>query len=458
MAVSKGPITGRWYSSLKDDLYQAVPRAKNGECFVVQSFHRLKNDEYIRKYEAFVSSVDFYIYYRGCTEKEHHEVITGGQKPRFDVDLDRERLPSGYETLEQYGDLIRNSIIISILEVLRDCNVPITSMESFIICTSHGPNKYSLHLILSNYMHRNHEEAKEFFRLITEKSKHIEGIMDMSEVVSNGVLDGQIYKSTQNFRIIGSGKRREDGVIVRYKSYVPYIELNGARMDFPKISTAKEELRLFRRASITDVEGCILIPIVLPLKEEFTSKVILPDGVEVDVLEYVDAFDPDSFDVGEVKGSLITLLRKRPSYCVICGREHTSTHPFLTITKYGEVRFYCRRKTDDNWRLIGNITGVKILSNSNSPSGSQETTYDPEEDDPHGEEHTPIPAIPRLESHSRINTSEEFACIHNDNGLADIYREKIPKERKKKLYNEAPRSTYQFSSFKYEKESSMYFD
>lgn len=421
MASSKGPITGRWYSTLKEGLFKAIPRAEASNYFIVQSYYRARNGDYKRTFAAFRSSVDFYIYYRTCADKEHHEVILNLQKPRFDIDLESSKLPSGYESLEEYGNIIRNSIIITVSEVLRDLGVPLADFSSFVICSSHGLNKYSTHIILADYMHTNCNEAKEFFRLIVEKSKTISGVIDLEEPLKNGILDGNIYKSIQSFRLIGSGKRDEFGVIVRHKSYVRSISIYNTILEFEKIENAKDELRLFRRAAITDVVNCKHIPIVLPIKEEFQSNILLPDGIEVNIMSFVDLLDPDTFEVGEVKGSLITLIRKKRSYCTICNREHDRANPYVIVVTNGDIRFYCRQKHDkDNWRQIGNIKPQITIRENPVPEPVKQEE------------------IPEIKTPNPKSRERQFSTLHNTNSLASEYTKQYPKKEGSKRTKKAP--------------------
>jgi hypothetical protein len=417
MATSKGPITGHGYGALKGKLFQSIPRAAAGKFFLVQTFYKT-NEGYNRVYYAYTSSVDFYIYYYKLKEREYHEVILGerSQKPRFDIDLESNKVPNGFK-LETFGHLVRDTLIESILEVLIDLGTPLKSLDQLIICSSHSKAKYSCHIIISGMMHYNNEEAREFFNLVTRKSEQIKendkAHLSLESVIAMGILDNQIYKSIQCFRMIGSGKRDSNGNLVRTKNYQRYVEYKGVLITFPEIITAKDEMNLFRRASITDTTGCTYIPVIVPKKKEISNKIILPDGAEADIMPMVNFFDKDIFEVLDTNGSFIALKRLRPSYCVICNRTHDNTGPFVMVRDDGSVYFYCRRAPKgNNNRKIGNIDGVTNRQ-SDSPTFS-----DSEESPPGSPVGTPVNINPYAEL---IAHTGSLDYIHQSVGLAKDY-------------------------------------
>lgn len=434
MATSKGPISGRWYPTLKEGLFKAIPRAEAGKLFIVQSFKKNKDGEYKRVYAAFVSSVDFYIFYYKLKEREHHEVIMGEvpQKPRIDIDLEIKNVPIEYK-LNEYGDMIRDTVIESMLEVLSDLKTPLESLDNLVICTSHSKVKYSCHIILAGMMHYSCEEAREFFNMIVRKSAEL-GTLNLESVVNVGILDPGIYKSLQNFRLIGSGKRNGSGEIERIKTYQYRVVYKGSEITFPEVKTAIEEMKLFRKASITDTTACKHIPVIVPLKEKIRDNVILPDGAEVDIFAMVDFFDPGAFEIADAEGSLVALRRIRSSKCVICTqnnqefcakyggvpevRIHDNISPFVIVKENGDVLFFCRRSPKGkNFRNIGNIKGVQVttpnkdtsLSHSSSPPGS-----------PAG---TPVD-VNKFDIPPRAEPAESLDYIHNMSSLATEYSQK----------------------------------
>jgi len=56
------------------------------------------------------------------------------------------------------------------------------------------------------------------------------------------------------------------------------------------------------------------------------------------------------FIVRDVKGSIISLKRLKPSFCKICERVHEHENPYLLVID-DNVYFYCRRNTDKNLPL-----------------------------------------------------------------------------------------------------------
>lgn len=372
--TTSGPVNDRWHNALKGDLYSTFQNHE--KLFIVQT--RNYKGNYI--FGAFKSSVDFYLYYRNLQSKQHHEVIPGSkpQKPRFDVDLDLSKLPKG-ETLVEFGNKIRDSILISCSNVLLAHQTPLKSMDDFTLFTATNQEKYSVHIILSSFYHNNNSEAKEFFFRVVEDSK-TNTVCDLSEIIRLGILDSGIYKSSQNFRLYLSGKN-ENGEIVRPKVYVDSISLMGSVHCFPIYTDEKAKLRLFRKSCITDTVGCRYIPIVVPPKKKFDLVLDLPVGYQDIITKALERFQPGEFELLEDKGTLITTKKLNPSYgCKICNRPHESLCPFITITKYGDIKIHCyraieyaRTANDPNfftWRRIGKLD----LPPQNNPVVSNPTS------------------------------------------------------------------------------------
>lgn len=445
--TTSGPIGGIWFRDIKNGLCSNLPNHE--KLFIVQTKNH--REDYI--FGAFKSSVDFYLYYRHLEIKQHHEVIPGfkPQKPRFDLDLDNQKLPSG-ENLNEFGDRIRNSILISCSNVLLEHKTPLESMDDFIIFSSSSTQKYSVHIILSSYYHNNHQEAKEFYFRVIENSKN-NGVYDLSEAVKLGILDSQVYKSRQNFRLYLSGKK-EGGEIVRRKTYVESINLFGNIHCFPQYPDEKSKLRLFRKSCITDTVGCRYIPIVVPPKKKFDLVLNLPDGYENLLKGFIDEYYPGEFELLENKGSLITTKKLNPSYfCKICMRSHESNSPFLTINKYGDVKIHCYRaieyantSKDPNfftWRKIGNMilppqekieTPVQPIENINLEKPIKPTEVSQDEKKPTGyippksEDETWLikPGKPLIFRHGvKINN---IGCINSEKSIEKS--EKKPKKPK----------------------------
>lgn len=360
-----GPIGDRWYTFLKPNngrgLFDSIPRSQIHNYFVVYS---MVNG--YRRYAGFYSSVNFYKFYCRMVNREVHEVILGEvrQKPRFDIDLTMENCPPQYrKTLLDFGNRIRESIIIGAIQVFKDHGIDIDVEKDITICTSHSPevlnkdndkltneSKYSCHIIFHNYFHNNHREAKEFFDLTINHSSTIDPLMERA--VSDGILDRGIYTSLCSLRMIGSGKNGK-----RIKSISMNMLFKGKVYSINPfdMSNEQETLQAFRRTCITDVSGCDLIPIIVPLKNDKYASVDLPEETVNEILLCLarslkcldEKGNPDieamPFKLGKVEDSKVILTRKSPSECRLCRRVHPNIDQYIQVTEGGNLYLYCFR-------------------------------------------------------------------------------------------------------------------
>jgi hypothetical protein len=384
MATSQGPIGGKWYTCLKKKevtndkwkgraLFSTISRDQACKYFLIYSIYRG-----YRRYAAFISSVDFYIWYRQILSRneppEIHEIILGekSQCARFDIDLTLKNLPSG-QRLKEYGDNLRNLLLFAIQETLADFDIELNISKDVLICVSHSqdliqgnePNqdsKYSCHLILNKY-HYNYEEAAEFYRLVVAKNNIL------SEAEKLGILDKGIYKSCTSFRLIGSTK--DD----RVKTYLKEIRIGDATISFDSPTNAKEELMLFRKSAISDIQNCEHIPIIVPIKENKHASVVLPVGTSDEAVKLLETAEKEScpFVFDSVEGGLVLLRRTSASYCRLCDRIHDSDNPFLRITPGGNVYFHCRRAVKKKFYFIGSLELNSPDNSAHSPVNSADS-------------------------------------------------------------------------------------
>lgn len=348
--VTAVPIGENWYPLLKAGeerkpaLFSKIPREKATQYFLVYHVSSFNDIQY-RRYAAFRNPGHFFTFYKQNIDQEYHEVILGDrpQKPRFDIDLDMSKLPFGKKLLE-YGDQLRNDLIESARKVLLDYNIELDIVKDLIICNSHSldvrdkiqneDSKYSCHIIFKRLAHANHLEAKEFFRLCVQQKIGI-----VQEAAQSKILDAGIYSSLCSLRILGCSKAGK-----RKKQAVSTIKLENQKYKFESHTTELQVLELFVNSAITNTDECEFIPIKVEIQEQFQPNIMLKEGAEEYIREYLD----ESFDFGKNEGSLICLIRKRPSKCKLCKTIHDKTHPFLLIYENRDVWFYCRRAQDAN--------------------------------------------------------------------------------------------------------------
>lgn len=368
------PIGNKWYYTLKDNsnnskyktssaLFNSIPRNLAYTYFIVY-----KVVDQRRLYAAFNSSVDFFYFYKyEPHNKEYHEVILGEkqQKARFDIDIPYENYVKlshmrgmivkdateiSVEWMIRMGNRLVSKIIDAIIQVMNGFNIKIDVSKDIAFYNSHSlemePYKYSAHIILPNYCHFNYEEAKEFYKMVV----NCDDILQFSEKA--GLLDGSIYSSLKSFRMVESTK---SGLRPKIRAPLPY---KGVIYDPPIAQNKAEVIDIFRESCITDCTSTDRIPVILPEKEVFVSKVKLPPQTESILIPFLG----DDFSIIEVKGGLILLKRLRPSYCQLCHREHEAENPYLTVKENGDVYFHCRRAISERSKYqICHVDGVVEL-------------------------------------------------------------------------------------------------
>lgn len=369
MASSQGPINSRWFYSLNESragsLFGTIKRHQATQYFLVYKMVKER-----RRYAAFISDVDFFYWYINEPVKEYHEVILGEvhQKPRFDIDLTFKGLPLGLTDLRSYGDAIRSDLIDAIGMVLKSFGYEMDLSKDILICASHNLSepidreysKYSCHMILTRYCVNGSDESEEFFKLVVEAATPL-----VKEAVKSGVIDPGIFGSLKSFRLLGSTKEG-----IRPKAYVTSIEHRGNIIQFPKMETIMDQLKIFSDSAVTTVRRCTFLPIKLPPKPEYKCTVNI-EGIPNFQGQIESLIDTLDFNIESVKGQLVLLKRLRPSRCPICERDHEFENPYLSISSYGDVYFYCRRLKGASHKIgtieMGNALKPDAPGDLNSP-------------------------------------------------------------------------------------------
>lgn len=414
---SLGPIGDRWYRFLKkkegDDsrrggmaLFDSIPRQ---HCQNKLICYRLVNG--YRQYGIFRTPIDFYKFYsKVATPKEFHEVTLGEipQKPRFDIDLTMENCPVDVD-IYAFGNDLRGRLIRASLAVIESYGLTTSLVDDVSVYTSHSTgldegdycsgSKYSCHIVFHSFYHGNNEEARHFFDLVIAEIEKT--YPEIRVIVSEGILDRAIYTSLCSLRVLGSSK---DGK--RTKQYVRKILMDDEEVEFNVPENRIQELvnlKLFRRSLLTDVAESTYIPVIVPLNESNFSSFDLPEekikpvmGILETHLEQASDQPDCPFEIEKIEGSLISLKRKRPSYCLMCERVHSQIGQFLRISQTGAIYLYCYRavqQIEDKSRhgyYIGHVhlDPVEVQTSSVKKSSSDE---DEAEDIPHPQLVEPSP-------------------------------------------------------------------
>jgi hypothetical protein len=253
----------------------------------------------------FTSLIAFAEYLKGqrFERRTFHEIVKPGsfRKAAFDIDATQNKI-------DEIG-VTRDFIFETIAKGIKDAFASSFGInirdEHLIVCDSSSKTKFSRHILIANY----HFTSTEQFVVFQERVPRF--IKD--EIVP--FLDMIATKSAfSSLRLLGCHKRtapdREKKLISNHRGPDTIIQY------IPKDS--------------------ILLPL-LPVRPKGTNDYSFTDEVlEQTMLIINKTFDMEStFSVRNINGTLITIDRNAPSYCILCNRRHEHDSMYVTINGNG---------------------------------------------------------------------------------------------------------------------------
>lgn len=293
-----------------------------------------------------------------------HEVINGNYPTKLYFDIDISDKIEDFDEKLLFSELV--GILVNIFQ--ERFNVDLDLSRDFIWLSSSGPEKKqdgssyykrSYHLIIDNYSFADMDEVRYVAYLI-------------KNLLSDRVrawFDWVIYNYNKNFRILHSKKRSSN----RRLSFCSQWYYNKQKIKYRSVENYnnidEEHCLQYSASLITNTDYCKVMIRLISLKpnldiEKFDDQ-ITQEAYEIMKTKYEEL----PFEIYKIGGSSISLRRLRPSYCNICEVEHEHENPFLLLKReynYIEVRFYCRRSTDNcrspnsrsdnNYEILGQIS------------------------------------------------------------------------------------------------------
>ncbi|MEO6067491.1 MAG: hypothetical protein ABIQ41_05875, partial [Gemmatimonadales bacterium] len=343
---------------------------------------RTKEGEPGRIYAFFDSYVEFYQYMQKFdkAQRAFYEVAFGElpQKPHFDIDIDRTSFEAAFprDNIDTVAETLREAVIEGCCEVLQEQGVTLNLEKDLLLYSSHGDNKRSYHVVLTNRCHDGNKEAKAFYdAVITKVHSYTQGKYRNQNFVDRGV-----YSPRQQFRIVGCQKWNSGRPKVFYEQFWykgrPYNHIYNE-------DTTDEMMKKYTiiyESLISFTSGCSFLPSLVPLTT-FTQNQLgdMPD-LELPVIDqcllmlrdkmkqFADAFYKERphvrklqvspFTLKEIRGHLILLKRSAASHCPICQRQdpHDKEHPYMYIMA-GKIYWDCRRAADNTKKFfVGYLT------------------------------------------------------------------------------------------------------
>lgn len=297
---------------------------------------------FTNSYASFFSHHEKFEPFQRC----FYETILGSysQKPHFDIDLE---IADDEAEADYQGITLVEELLQKCHQQFRSWGLTLDYQRDILLFSSHGQKKEgekilykrSYHLVIDNYCHRNHQEAKEFYRLITKAMFHR----------YKDAIDPKVYSSIQQFRILGStkaGKNRPKTIVTNF--VCPSLQISHPPYeDLPR----KDRFKWFTRSLISNTRDCHFLQ---SLETISRFDLDLPEASESEVNTAVRLLYEwsTSFEVLEVKKSMITLRRLEPSFCPLCQRVHEAENPYLLL-RDGQALWNCRRT--DSFHFLGSL-------------------------------------------------------------------------------------------------------
>ncbi len=306
-------------------------------------------------YAVFDSYVEFYPHYSKFQDKSFYEVVQFIQKPHFDIDMDYITYmehysfdkPYHYEEFCKIGEILIETIIRACTIIMRP-NV-LNLNKDVLVYTSHGKSKgkdkLSYHIVINHWCHIDEVEAGAFF----EKVYHLTSCLLNGRYVE--WIDSRVYKSRQNFRLVGSHKCDNDRVKIFNNEFMYF----GEKIIHEPDHLNNKELNDFSKSLITFTSGCRLLQSFKEYKNytPYDYDITEDDLKEIEVM--LNKQFKNQFSVREVNKNKVQLKKKNPYYCPLCLRIHYHENP-LVIVYESVVKFSCRRHEDNKKLLLGYLT------------------------------------------------------------------------------------------------------
>lgn len=331
----------KWYPFLnkqdKENLYRY--EKFNSENLII--CHEL---EY-RRYAKFKNYLEFKSFRDRLNPSDEcfYEIIReeSTRKPYFDIDMEKND-----ETIILHKEMI---------ESLKSAIVNLVEKATILIYSSHRENKYSYHVVISNYYLSTHIEAKNFF----------DSVKEILDIKYYPYLDDSVYKTIQQFRILGSHKYLKDNKKILDLELSLNLKIPERYKKFPK---GLENYHLLN-SLVSDKTGCQYLDgykLEAPI-EHFNIQGFSGTSDTEDVLNiFYSVYSADIFtylNSQENNGNLlISFRRQKESYCKECDRVHENENPFVVVSGINRnIYYYCRRRERGTGGLfLGSLGPEKI--------------------------------------------------------------------------------------------------
>lgn len=313
-----------WYNFLNNPKEKSLlneQKVEDGNIVVSQELQ-------FRKYTIFKKNIDLFNFLEKIEEEKKcfYEILTENQPriPYFDVDIEK-----GADNFDEK----------KFIEKLHKIHTSKYSDNPLLVFSSHTEKKKSYHILIRGVYTLNHREGLEFYK---------DYIQDLDDEYKQ-YFDQSVYKSVQQFRILGTHKYGKNNIKV-------FREDLSLGYKIPKRCKDQKAIDIhnFYISLISNIQDCYYLDKFkeLSIKEHKTlekgncGEEDIEKALQLFNNKYENELMAYSFiDYKEDNGNLLIILRRNtPSECKLCERVHENENPFLTVV--GEERniyFNCRR-------------------------------------------------------------------------------------------------------------------
>ena len=376
----------RWYFRLVDkDEYDLNGRRKYRPRALMKDYNEgaaaghlvicYSTEEHGRLYAFFEDYLEFAEYQANIPvhKRSFFEIIMGRlpQKPHFDIDISQKELTEidPDADIDEVAEEVKDNVIYAITQIIPD----ITLEKDILVFSSHGVKqddegydiiKKSFHIVVNNYCHDDNKEAEAFYEMVLTYIPTYKSFIDRA-----------VYKSKQQFRILGSQKIGSN----RPKIFNTTFTYKGEQITHVLNEQARNEKHrdviMLYESLVTFISMCTCLPPYVKegkANKHYSTRLTDYEDIPVDtarmalnLLAKTAGMSCDDYrfpyTINNIDGHLICLKRHRPSYCRICKRVHENEHPYMyLIGPY--IYWNCRRADKGASLRVGALDGETYKS------------------------------------------------------------------------------------------------
>jgi hypothetical protein len=247
------------------------------------------------------------------------------QKPKLDIDITNDH----WDHVVIINDILR-SLLTTFLEM--EIQLDYKDVQLFNSSgISKGKQKWSYHIVVDSYYHNSNDEALALYnRIISKVNPNYREYVDKS-----------IYKSLQQFRLLGNSKCGEDRFKTRMyewnynKTLLTWNKLEPVNEFIKSLVVIRDDRSRYRQLKIEAIE----------------KKSVISQSINVTEIEDMV---PDGFEIEKEGDYGYKLKRINESYCEICKRIHENENAYIKIEK-DLVILKCYRDLSKRF-ILGNIS------------------------------------------------------------------------------------------------------